>query len=182
MQILAYLLARFSEPSSYAGLAALLALVGWNLSDTIAGQLAQLLAGGCALLALVLKERGLIRAIVLVFAVVPTLAGCAGVPAAVLGGLGSAGSAYLAVDRITEAATPYIAAACGEYGRAKAAADATVSAGAAPAVAVRLASIESFGDAACGPDAGPPKGDPLSTAIWLGGLAGQLTTLASAAR
>lgn len=99
MQILAYLLARFSEPSSYAGLGALLALVGWNLSDTIAGQLAQLLAGGCALLALVLKERGMIRAIVLVFAVVPTLAGCAGVPEAVLGRLGSAGTAYTAVDK-----------------------------------------------------------------------------------
>ena len=78
MQILEYLLARFSEPSSYAGLGALLALVGWNLSDTIAGQLAQLLAGGCALLGLVLKERGMIRAIVLVFAVIPTLTGCAG--------------------------------------------------------------------------------------------------------
>ena len=132
MQILEYLLARFSEPSSYAGLGALLALVGWNLSDTIAGQLAQLLAGGCALLALVLKERGMIRAIVLVFAVVPTLAGCAGVPAAVLGGLGSAGSAYVAVDKITEAASPYIATACAEYGKAKAAADATVAAGGCP--------------------------------------------------
>ena len=182
MQILEYLLARFSEPSSYAGLGALFALVGWNLSDTILGQLAQLLAGGCAMLGLVLKERGAIRAIVLVFAVIPTLAGCAGVPAVVLGGLGSAGSAYLAVDRITEAATPYIAAACGEYGRAKAAADATVAAGAAPGLAARLASIESFGDAACGPGAAPPKGDPLSTAIWLGQLAGQIAALASAAR
>jgi hypothetical protein len=182
MQILAYLLARFSEPSSYAGLGALLALVGWNLSDTIAGQLTQLLAGGCAMLGLVLKERGMIRAIVLVFAVVPTLAGCAGVPAAVLGGLGAAGSAYLAVDRITEAATPSIAAACAEYARAKAAADATAAAGAAPGVAVQLSSIESFGDAACGPGAATPKGDPVSTAIWLGGLAGQITTLAGAGR
>jgi hypothetical protein len=176
MQILEYLLARFSEPSSYAGLGALLALVGWNLSDTIAGQLTQLLAGGCAMLGLVLKEGGMIRAIVLVFAVIPTLAGCAGVPAAVLGGLGSAGSAYLAVDKITETASPYIATACAEYGKAKAAADATVAAGVVPAaVAARLASIENFGDAAC---ATPLAGDPLSTAIWLGGLAGQLTTLA----
>ena len=73
-------------------------------------------------------------------------------------------------------------AACAEYGRARAAADATVAAGVAPAVAARLASIESFGDAACGPEAAPPKGDPLSTAIWLGQLAGQLTTLAGAAK
>jgi len=180
MQILAYLLARFSEPSSYAGLGAVLALVGWNLSDTIAGQLAQLLAAGCALLALALKERGLLRAIVLVFAVAPALSGCAGVPAAVLAGLGSAGSVIAAVDTVTEAASPYIVSACAEYEKAKAAADATVAAGVVPAaVAARLASIESFGDAAC---TSPPKGDPLSTAIWLGHLAGQITTLASAVK
>ena len=180
MQILAYLLARFSEPSSYAGLGALLALVGWNLSDTIAGQLAQLLAGASALLALVLKERGMIRAMVLVFAVVPALSGCAGVPAAVLAGLGSAGSVIAVVDKITEAASPYIVSACAEYEKAKAAADATVTAGVVPAAVVaRLSSIESFGDAAC---ATPPAGDPLSTAIWLGQLAGQITTLTTTAQ
>ena len=172
MRILPYLLNRFSEPSSYAGLGALLALVGWNLSDTVAGQLAQLLAGGCALVALILKERGMIGAIVLVFAAAPALSGCTGVPAAVLGGLGSA---YVAVDKLTEAASPYIATACAEYAKAKATAGATVIAGAvSTAVAARLSSIESFGDAAC---ARPPAGDPLSTAIWLGGLAGQITTL-----
>jgi hypothetical protein len=32
MQILGYLLARFSEPSSYAGLGAVLALVGFHFS------------------------------------------------------------------------------------------------------------------------------------------------------
>src|SRR5713226_3008948 len=61
MSILAYLLARFSEPSSYAGVGAILALAGWNLSDTILGQLAQALAAGCGLVALTLKERGLIN-------------------------------------------------------------------------------------------------------------------------
>ena len=60
MSTLAYLLARFSEPSSYAGLGALLALLGWHLSDTAIGEIAQLLTAGCGLLALVLKERGLI--------------------------------------------------------------------------------------------------------------------------
>ncbi len=60
MQLLAYLLARLSEPSSYAGLGALLALAGWNLSDTTLGIVVQFLAAGCALLALGLKERGLI--------------------------------------------------------------------------------------------------------------------------
>jgi serine acetyltransferase len=102
MKILPYLLARFSEPSSYAGLGALMALIGWNLSDPVIGQLAQLLAGGCALLAVALKERGMIGAVVLVFALVPALSGCAGVPAAVLGGLGSAGSAFMALDKLTE--------------------------------------------------------------------------------
>jgi hypothetical protein len=60
MQLVTYLLARFSEPSSYAGLGALLALAGWNLSDPILGQLAQVLAAGCGLVALCLKERGLL--------------------------------------------------------------------------------------------------------------------------
>ncbi len=74
MRILAYLAARFSEPSSYAGLGALLALLGWNLSDPTLGQLVQLLAAGCALVALALKERGLLPAIVLATAAVPSLA------------------------------------------------------------------------------------------------------------
>ena len=65
MQILAYLLARFSEPSSYAGIGAVLALLGLHFSDTIIGQLAQFLAAGCALAALLLKERGIINGLVL---------------------------------------------------------------------------------------------------------------------
>ncbi len=45
--------------------------------------------------------------------------------------------------------------------------------------AAKLSAIESFGDAAC---AKTPEGDPLSTAIWLGQLAGQITTLSTAAK
>lgn len=71
MQVLAYLLARLSEPSSYAGLGAALALLGWHLSDPVLAQFVQFLAAGCALLALLLKERGLLRAIVLVCAALP---------------------------------------------------------------------------------------------------------------
>lgn len=180
MQIAAYLLARFSEPSSYAGLGALLALAGWTLSDSIVGQLAQVLAAGCGLLALGLKERGLIRAIVLVFAVGPALAGCGGVPAGVLGGIGSAGSVYTAVGKVTEAADPYIAKACADYATGKAVADAMLGTGLVPvAVSDKVTSIESFGDAACKK---PPSGDPLSTAIWLGKLAGQITTLTTPAK
>jgi hypothetical protein len=65
MQILGYLLARFSEPSSYAGLGAVLAVLGLNFSDTMIGQFAQFLAAGCALAALFLKERGIIKSLVL---------------------------------------------------------------------------------------------------------------------
>jgi hypothetical protein len=61
MKMLAYLLARFSEPSSYAGLGAVLAVLGLHFTDTATGQLAQCLAGGCALAALFLKERGVIK-------------------------------------------------------------------------------------------------------------------------
>src|SRR2546430_16572982 len=61
MPILAYLLARFSEPSSYAGLGAALAVLGLQFSDTLIGQLAQFLAAGCALAAPFLKERGIIK-------------------------------------------------------------------------------------------------------------------------
>ena len=60
MRLLAYLLARFSEPSSYAGLGAVLALLGLHFSDSLVGQLAQCLAALCALAALFLKERGVI--------------------------------------------------------------------------------------------------------------------------
>jgi hypothetical protein len=78
MQILAYLLARFSEPSSYAGLGAVLAVLGLNFSDTVIGQLAQLLAAGCALAALLLKERGLIKTLVVTIGLTAamTLAAC----------------------------------------------------------------------------------------------------------
>ncbi|HEV2336240.1 MAG TPA: hypothetical protein VGS13_12135 [Stellaceae bacterium] len=108
-------------------------------------------------------------------ATVPALAACGGVPAAVLGGLGAAGSLYSAIDKITQATNPYVAKACAEYETGKAAADATLAAGVvASPVAGKVTSIESFGDSAC---ATPPSDDPLSTAIWLGQLAGQLTTL-----
>jgi hypothetical protein len=73
MRILAYLLMRFSEPSSYAGFGALLALLGWNLPETVLGQLVQGLAAACALLALVMKERGVVPAIAPVVAAGPVL-------------------------------------------------------------------------------------------------------------
>jgi hypothetical protein len=61
MPYVTYLLARFSEPSSYAGLGAVIALIGWHLSDTDLGAVVQLLAAGCALAALLLRERGAAR-------------------------------------------------------------------------------------------------------------------------
>ena len=78
MQIFAYLLARFSEPSSYAGIGALLALAGVHFSDGDLGQVAQFLAAGCALAALLLKERGMIQALVLMVLAASTLSACTG--------------------------------------------------------------------------------------------------------
>lgn len=78
MPTLAYLLARFSEPSSYAGLGALLALVGFNAPDAVIGQIAQLLAAACALLALVLKERGLLRLVIMAVLLGAGLTACDG--------------------------------------------------------------------------------------------------------
>ena len=68
MQLLGYLLARFSEPSSYAGLGAVLALLGLNFSDTTLGLVVQFVAAGCALAALLLKERGVIKSLVVALA------------------------------------------------------------------------------------------------------------------
>ena len=59
MPILAYLLARLSEPSSYAGLGAVLTLLGWNLPQPLLADIIQAAAGLCAVLAFILKERGL---------------------------------------------------------------------------------------------------------------------------
>ncbi|HTW52536.1 MAG TPA: hypothetical protein VME45_11680 [Stellaceae bacterium] len=76
MQTISFLLARFSEPSSYAGLGALLALAGLNFSDTDLGQLAQFLAAGCGLAALLLKERGMIQMIALAVLLGASLGAC----------------------------------------------------------------------------------------------------------
>lgn len=65
MQTISFVLARFSEPSSYAGLGAILALAGFHFSDTDLGQLAQFLAAGSGLAALLLKERGAIQALLM---------------------------------------------------------------------------------------------------------------------
>ena len=83
LRFLAYLLARFSEPSSYAGLGAVLALLGVHFSDSLIGQIAQSLAALCALGALLLKERGIIKSLALTGILVAgaTLAACAPVAA-----------------------------------------------------------------------------------------------------
>jgi len=78
MPTIAFLLARLSEPSSYAGLGAVLALVGLHFSDALLGQAAQALAAVCGLLALVLRERGLIQVIALAVLAATGLSACAG--------------------------------------------------------------------------------------------------------
>jgi len=76
MDAIGYLLARFSEPSSYAGLGAVLALAGLHFSDTDLGQIAQFLAAGCGLAALLLKERGMIPVLALAVLAATTLGAC----------------------------------------------------------------------------------------------------------
>jgi hypothetical protein len=76
VQILAFMLARLSEPSSYAGLGAILALVGVHFSNSDLGQIAQFLAAGCGLAALLLKERGVIQMIALAVLVAAALGAC----------------------------------------------------------------------------------------------------------
>jgi len=101
----------------------------------------------------------------------------------VLGGLASAGSLYTTVDKLTEAASPFIATACAEYQNGKAAADAVTAAGLVPVATTFKGDLDrELRRRACGSGSGPLAGDPLSTAIWLGKLAGQLTTLTTAAQ
>jgi hypothetical protein len=109
MQILAYILARFSEPSSYAGLGAALALLGLHLSDPGLAEVTQFLAAASGLLALFLKERGLLPALLLVMALAPALSACGELAAS----------------------DPTLATACTEYGKTKAAAGLATAAPAA---------------------------------------------------
>jgi hypothetical protein len=60
MPIFAYLLARLSEPSSYAGLGAVLTLLGWNLPQPLLADIVQAAAALCALVAFLLKEQGVL--------------------------------------------------------------------------------------------------------------------------
>ena len=78
MPMLSYLLARFSEPSSYAGIGALLALTGIHFSDSDIAPLTQFLGAGCGLAALLLKERGMIQVLALMVLTASTLGACTG--------------------------------------------------------------------------------------------------------
>jgi hypothetical protein len=174
MQTIAFLLARFSEPSSYAGLGAVLALAGLHFPDSDLGQLAQFLAAGCGLAALLLKERGVIQMIALAVLVGAALGACAplvGAGAAT----GAVGGGVAIANQLAGTVDTTIQTACGEYRNGKAAATAVVGTGLVPAdAATKVGIIEQYGDAAC---ANPPSGDALSTAIWLGELVGQIATL-----
>jgi hypothetical protein len=178
MQTLAYVLARLSEPSSYAGLGAILALIGVHFSDSALGQLAQFLAAGCGLAALFLKERGLIQMIALAAMLGTALGACA--PLAGAGAaIGTIGTGITVASNIATDVNSTIQTACTAYDKGEAAANAVVGTGLVPSdVAGKVGIIEEYGDAAC---ANPPSGDALSTAIWLGTLVGQIGTLTSVA-
>ncbi len=191
MNTLAYLAARMKEASSWAGaVGIILGMAHVTASTDLINASLGVVAAAGGLIAVLVPEKSAMAAAVtrmllfvaagLAIAATGGLAACAGVPAAVLGAVGTAGTAYTVADKVTQAADPYIATACVQYQKGKAAADAVVGTGLVPeAVAGKVTSIESFGDAAC---ANPPSGDPLSTAIWLGTLVGQITTLATPAQ
>jgi hypothetical protein len=173
----AHLFARaFSEPSSYAGLGAVLALAGLHFSDSDLGQIAQFLAAGCGLAALLLKERGVIQTIALMVMLGGALGACAPLVGAGAA-LGTVGAGITVANTVSSTADTTIQTACAAYEKGKAAANAIVGAGIVPSAAAgKVAVIEEYGDAAC---ATPPSGDALSTAIWLGTLVGQIATLTS---
>lgn len=56
--IFSYILHRFAEPSSYAGLAGLLLMAGVELSPEAYGWLVQTLAGFCAFVAFAVRDGG----------------------------------------------------------------------------------------------------------------------------
>jgi len=176
MRTIDFLLARFSEPSSYAGLGALLALVGWHFSDADLGELAQCLAAGCGLAALLLKERGMLQVLVLCTALGIGLGACAPLMGAGVA-TGALGGGLAIFDRVAGTVNTTVQTACREYQKGKTAANAVIQTGVVHAgAAKKVGIIEEYGDAAC---ANPPSGDALSTAIWLGELVGQIGTLTS---
>ncbi|HEU0218292.1 MAG TPA: hypothetical protein VFQ90_16685 [Stellaceae bacterium] len=178
MKVLAFLLARFSEPSSYAGLGAMLALAGLHFSDSDLGQIAQLFAAGCGLAALLLKERGILQTIVLMVMLGGVLGACTPLVGAGAA-LGTIGAGITVANSASTTVDTTIQTACAAYDKGKAAANAVVGTGTVSVDAVGKARVvEEYGDAAC---ANPPAGDALSTAIWLGTLVGQLATLTSVA-
>jgi hypothetical protein len=102
------------------------------------------------------------------------LGGCAGLIAAG-SATGAVGGGLAIASQVMGAVDSTIRAACGEYAKGRAAGEALVATGLVPAGAVaKTRIIEEYGDAAC---ANPPQGDPLSTAIWLGELVGQIAAL-----
>jgi hypothetical protein len=186
MNLLAFLAARLKEPSSYAGIGMLLAAAGAKPNDMTLQAIVQLCAAIAGLVAVLVPEHNSATkgsggtsglppaAIALLIVAALGLGACqaAGAGVAIAGG---AISAAASIDRLVSTADATIADACAEYSNAKAAASAALAAGLVPPVAVaKLSAIEGFGDAAC---ANPPRGDAVSTAIWLGELAGEVTTL-----
>jgi hypothetical protein len=104
------------------------------------------------------------------------LSGCAGLVAA-SSATGAIGGGLAIANQVAGAVNTTIQTACGEYGKGRAAANAVIATGLVPADArTKIVIIEEYGDAAC---ASPPRGDALSTAIWLGELVGQVATLTS---
>jgi hypothetical protein len=156
MQILEYLLARFSESSSYAGLAGFLALIGIQLSEGELGLLVQVLAGLCGLAALLLKERGALKSVTLVVALglgAGSLAACQ----TVSHGVATVAAACRALEPAA-AAVPGALADAGEASKA-----------AATDILAYVASACASDQAIAAVVAADPSGGS-DTAVWVAGL------------
>jgi hypothetical protein len=182
MTLLAFLVARLKEPSSYAGIGMLLAALGVKPSDTMLDAVVQLCVAAAGLIAVMMPEQGQTEtrnpgatsrlppaAVALLIAASLGLGACQAA--------GGVVSAVTGANQLISTAGAVVGTACAEYSHGKAAAAAIVDRGLiASATVAKLSSIESFGDAAC---ANPPQGDPVSTAVWLGELVGEVRTLVS---
>jgi hypothetical protein len=145
MTLLAFLVARLREPSSYAGLGMLLAALGVTPSETMLDAIVQLCVAGAGLVAVLLPEHAQAgggganpssrlppAALVLFVASSIALGACQAATTT-----GAAGA-----NRLIGEGEAVVTAACAEYGRGKAAADAVVAAGhVAPATVAEVSSI-----------------------------------------
>lgn len=141
MDTLKSLLAKFSQPSSWAGLGAILALFGFNVSGDTLGTIIQIGAGACGLIAIIVNEKAGAQK----SAILPPLValGLAGMLTACSTGAGTPQTTVAGVQNTQQAIQTAIGTACQDVNAA--------SALAAPFAGVpQVAGVLTFATASCG--------------------------------